>query len=94
MAVLPAQQLCQSLGVGRAVVHTGDQGVFVADAPTGLGKVVFAAFHQTGNVVLPVHRHNGAAGLIISGVQRDGKGQPQSQLRQLVNAVAQPAGGK
>ena len=94
MAVLPAQQPRQRLGMGRAVIHPGDEGIFVADAPAGLGKIIFAALHQPGNVVLLIHRHNAAAGLIIGRVQRDGKGQPQPQLRQLVNAVAQAAGGK
>ena len=94
MAVLPAQQLRQRLGMGRAVIHPGNQGIFVADAAPRFGKIIFAACHQARYIILPVDRHDGISGFIIRRVQRDGKGQPQPQLRQLVNAVAQAAGGK
>ena len=94
MTDLPLQKPGQGRRLLRGVVYPVNEGVFVGDAPAGDGEVFPAHLHQLPDGVLPVHRHDGAAGPVLRGVKGDGEGKPQLFVHQLPDAGDEAAGAE
>ena len=94
MADHTVQQLCQLLGIRRAVVDPLDERILKGNAPSGGSEVIPAGLHELFHRPAAVHRHGLVAGFIVRRMQGNGQGNAQILLGKIVDAVHQSAGGQ
>ena len=87
-------EVCQLLCAGIGIVDAAHHRILEAD-PSARGVLIAAdRLHQLLHGVGIVHGHHAAADLIVGRMERDGKGELQLFLGQLVDLRHQTAGGK
>ena len=94
MSTHAPDQVCQLLCADIRIIDTAHHGIFKADPAAGSLLIPAHGLDQLLHRVGIVDRHHTAADLVGGCVQRDGKGELQFFLRQLVDLGHKAAGGK